>query len=540
MSNSSPFARLGAVAILATLALGLAGCASERPAEVGDLLPADTLLWLRCQHLDTLDEALERQGLMDLIVEELNQPEVRRELADDWGLSLTDDPRRDIARVLGHLARVDVSLHPGDAEALITVPEVAIVLEARDEAAADTLEAFVAGIAPTSEVWGETTVHRVPTGDEQILVLRHGRRLLASPQDSLLRTLHAALDVPPAVALAATAEYRRARGDGDHDVELYLASALEMGGFWPAVGPQAAMLADLDPALEKYGAKTAWLAMDYLLGDGTVRTFVPTDSPLAPLLDDPPVSPRTLAALPADTYAMEVVTLHEPARKVTLLKEIVGEVMAATTPHSDVPPLAQAPIQAAEAALGMPLEDLVADLTEVAIAGASEPGVVVLLRTADAAAAGKLEAALAASPALAFLQQGSPHTAGEVVLRTFRTSVDGEGPVHALGRRGETVMLLAMADDLSELDTYLRGLEAGTSVADAVPALVTEHLEQRGHAWFMLDLQRLAAAWDLDLAEGLADLPPPLAQRLATLVMAGHVAMVDDDVVQTRWSASGP
>jgi len=524
---------------LAAGGLLLPACAPE-PVDYGTVLPADCLLWIKAQRLETIEDALERQGLMELLVAELEKPEVRAQIQDDWGVGLTDDPRADLHALLSRLRRLDVAMHPGPAEGLLALPQLSVCLEPVDHPSAVQFEAFLANLADTSLARGEATVHVLPAGDDALFVLRHADRLVAASSDSLLRALHARFQAPPDSGLVTTADYRRVRGEASHDLEVYAAAGLGKHPFWPLQGPQAAAMAGLGPALEKYGEQTTWAGVDYLLTEWVTRAAVPADRSLAALMAGPAVASELLDHLPADAYAAQSVALHEPVAKVRWMKKIYRDMQGAAPPGQARSPLAAAPFEALEAALGFTLEDLAGELAEVAIAGTREPRAVALLRARDAAAAGRVLGMLAASPALGFLVEGEPAIAGDDTLRTFTAPMDELGRVHAFGRRGDIVTLLLMADGPEALTGYLERRRVGATLRDAVPPLAAPHLGARASSWFVLDLARLAAAWDLDLAQVLAELPAPLAERLQTLVAAGHALAPEPGLTHTVMSVSGP
>jgi hypothetical protein len=546
--RASGVARAVVVVSLLTLAVG---CAPDRP-DLGAVLPADTAAWLTCRQLDTLEGVLEQHGLMPLLVGELADPQVRRQLTEDWGLELSDDPRRDVHAVLSRLDRLDVSLHPrvgadsgtapGVGAPAAEAPHVAVWLLAQDTAAAAEIEAFLADVADSTTTRDDQAWHRLAGhGDAaEMWALRDGARLLAASDADLLHRLHARLRQTPDGGLAAVTRYQRVRGAGDHDLEIYLAGS--GAGELPAAlgaGPLAAM-SDLAPLLARYGDQAAWLGLDYLLTGLVGRTFYGPDHPLAGMLDDPMITSELVELLPADAHAAQVLAVHEPRAKLQLMRDLAREAMASAPAGQQVPPLAGSPFAALEAALGFSLADLAEELSEVAVAGATEPGLLLLLRAHDAAAASRVQEMLGTSPALGFLAEMAPHVAAGDTLRVFTAPMDADGRLHALGRHDRTVMLLLLADQASEFDTYLASLRAGAALPDAAAPLAGPHLAARGNSWLYLDLPRLAAAWELPLGPALAELPAPLAARLRALVLAGHAHIAEDGVVENVVSVSGP
>jgi hypothetical protein len=421
-------------------------------------------------------------------------------------------------------------------------PHLAVWLLARDDAAAAEIEAFLAHVADSTTTRDGQAWHRLADlGDAaQLWVLRDGARLLAASDADLLRRLHARLGETPDGGLAAVTRYQRVRGAGDHDLEVYLAAS--RAGELPAplgAGPLAAM-SDLGPLLARYGDQAAWLGLDYLLTGLVGRTFYGPDHPLAGMLDDPLITSELIDLLPADAHAAQVLAVHEPRAKLQLMRDLAREAMASAPAGQEVPSLAGSPFEALEAALGFSVADLAEELSEVAIAGATEPGLLLLLQAHDAAAASRVQEMLGTSPALGFLAEMAPHVAAGDTLRVFTAPMDADGRLHALGRHDRTVMLLLLADEASEFDTYLASLRAGTALPDAAAPLAGPHLAARGNGWLYLDLPRLAAAWDMPLGPALAELPAPLAERLRALVVAGHTLVTEDGVAETVVSVSGP
>ena len=544
-SLARPGRALAALSCLCLILVLAPACAPDR-ADLGRVLPTDTLLWLTCRNLETLETDLEQLGVMPLIVAELEDPEVRRQLTGDWGLALTDDPRADIHAVFSRLARLDVTLHPAPADttALLAMPALAVWLQAADEEAAQQLAAYLGDRASGHEVWGETDVHAMPAGGQSLWALRVGERLVACSDRGTLRLLHGRLTgdmaADPAAGLAGTPAYERVRGEPSRDVEVYLSEEVTARGFWPLPGLPAPAGPDPARIMARYGSQTLWLGMDYLVTEFISRTAVAPDSRLATLMDGPAVTADLVSRLPADTHAAQVMALHEPAAKLALIREIYTEMAAESPAVQQGLPLATDPFAGAAAVLGFTLEDLASELTELAIAGAGEPRVVVLMRAQDEAAAARVQAMLGGSPALGFLAEEEPHTATDVSLRVFRAAMSEAGELFALGRRGDTVMLLMLAEDVSEFDTYLASLAAGATLADAAPPMAGPHLAAPGQSWLYLDLARLASAWELPLEEGLARLPQPLGERLRGLVVAGHTVMIEPGLTETVMSISGP
>ncbi len=537
-----------ALAALFCLVLILAlapGCAPDR-ADLGEALPTDTLMWLTCRNFGTLEADLQQLGVMPMIVAELEDPDVRRQLTDDWGLELTDDPRADIHAVLSHLARLDVTLHPAaaDTTALMAMPALALWLEAADEVAAGQIEAFLDHLATGREAWAETEVLELPAGDRSLWALRVDHLLIACSDRDVLRLLHGRLtgatEADPVVGLATTAEYRRVRGEPSRDLELFLSEEVTARGLWPLPGLPAPAGPDPARIMARYGSQTLWAGMDYLMTGFVSRTAVDPDSRLATLTDTPAVTPDLVSQLPADTHAAQVTALHEPVQKLELIREIYAEVAAESPAVQQGLPLAADPFAGAAALLGFRLEDLATELREMAVAGASEPGVVVLLRGHDEDAARRVQTMLGGSPALGFLAEQATRTVGELSLRVFTAPMGEDGRLFALGRRGDTVMLLMLAEDVTEFDTYLETVAAGATLVDAAPPMAGPHLAVPASTWVYVDLARLAAAWDLDLEAGLADVPAPLADRLRRLVMAGHSVTVEPGLSETVMSISGP
>jgi len=110
---------------------------------------------------------------------------------------------------------------------------------------------------------------------------------------------------------------------------------------------------------------------------------------------------------------------------------------------------------------------------------------------------------------------------------------------HYLGRRAETVMLQLMVEDPVALETYL-GTIGQKELLGNLPDFATRQFGAEGYGWGFLDLGRLLAAYGEDLDDALEDMPPALAARLKTLVVAGHAVNLGEGRVEMVLEMSGP
>lgn len=527
--------RLAVAALLVVLA---AGC-SRGPADLGKVLPADTLFWLRLDRLDTLEGALVQHGLMDLVVARLREPATRENVADVLGITLGDDPRADVHALLASLRRADVTLHPARPGAATPDLRLFACLEARDAAAANAVAAILARRAAGTETWDGATVHLLRAGDQTVYLVQDAARLLVANDADLLRTLRGRLAAAPDRGLAGTASYRRVRGDRDHDLAAYLTPEFQSALTWPRGAPGAPDPAALAPLMEKYGSQVIWLGADYLFTRVVMRTALTEGSALEPLLDNPSGSSRLADWLPADTYAGEIVRVHDGARKLALVKQLFREVLAAMPAGEALPPLAMDPFATLEAGLGASLEELAGLVEEAALAAATGPGFLLLLRAASEADAERLQTVLGTSAMLGFLVEGEPREAGGVSVRTFTAPMDPEGRAIALGRKDATVLIVVAPRSLADLDAFLSGL-GGQGLVAAVSQPARRQLAAAGYGWFVLDAAGLVRTWDVPLDTALVDVPPPLAARLRSLVMGAHARITDGSVSETVVEISGP
>ncbi len=518
--------------------LVLVSC-SPAPRGIDRALPDDTLFWMRLDRLATLEAALDQQGLMDLLVAELDKPDRRDHVLTDLGLAISDDPRADIHAVMADLVRADVTVHPAAGDTTTGDPRVFVSLEAKDEAAASNLEAFLVEHARETRAWDDTPVHVLGDADDPVLVWRDGVRLLASDDPDLLREMRARLEDAPDPGLVGTDDYQRCHRDSDHDLQVYVAPEFQNLAGWPFDASTAYTAPGMHSLMEKYGSQASWMGIDYLLTGMVVRSTYEPGSVLIPFTECPSGRSQLLDQLPADTYAAEVCLVHEGARKATLFKELYREVMAANPSSAAMNPMAAAPFEVVESTLGFTLEDIMGPLAEVAFAGVPDAGFVVLLRTHDETEGEAMYDRFGASPVLNFLSEGEPRDISGCRLRTFHSPMDAEGRVFALGHRGDTVMLVVAAKTTAGLDAFVSGEQVG-KLPDAAPAPAKAHLQGEAYGWFMTDMAGLAAEWDIPLDEVFEDLPPAVAARLATLVVGGHTVVPSPGTVEAVFEMSGP
>jgi len=531
----TPRRRLAAVLLLAFVLS--VSCAPSRE-DIGRALPADTLFWLRLERLDTLEASLDRLGLWELLVARLQAPEVRRGLQDKLGLALSDDPRADVHAVLAMSRRADLTLHPVAAGAAPAELGFFGCLEARDAAAAGEIAAIISGAAARTEVWDETTVQVLETSGRPAYLLREGPRLLLANDAALMKRLLARLASPPDRGLAGTDAYRRLARDEDRDVSVYFTPAFQSATRWPLGGPATMPAPAILALMEKYGSQTCYFGADFLLTTVVSRTALEPESALAPLFENPSRRSRLIDWLPADTYAAEVVCVHDGARKLALIEQLYRDLLAAV-PAGEAMPLAANPFDALDVGLGIELADLADLVEEFAIAAAPGPGLVLLARTRGEADAERLLGAISSAPLLGLLAEGESRQAGGVTMRTFTAVMDPKGRAIALGRKDATVLVVVGPRSPADLDAFLVGLGGG-ALPEAAVQPARRQLAADGHAWFYLDAAGLVSTWDIPIDRTLAQVPAPLAQRLRTLVVGGHVVSRDAGVAETVIEFSGP
>lgn len=513
----------------------LAGCARE-PADHGAILPADTVFWASIDNLPGLEASLHRHGLWELIVAELAEEDARADLRQALGIELSDDPDRDLRELLASLERLDVSLHPPAAGGDPADQALLVHLTAGRERPVVDLAAAAARHAIATHDLDGATVHVLPFvgGDdhesEQLFVLREGRDLLAASDLDLLAAVRARLRDRPDDGLAGERIFRRARNGERHDVSVYLSP--DFPGASPSLlrGPAQPSLLAMPALVERYGTQATYLGADHGLTRMVSRTVLPAGSRLLPLMSmrDGPCS--LLADLPRDTYALVTMLVQTDAEKAALFRELLRDVLAAA-PLDEPPPVpTDDPLAMIDGLLGFDLLAAASLTTEIAVAAASAPEFLMLLRTTSADQAKQLLDMIEGSPALAFLPQQGRHEAGGASLRIFALPMDPTGRSIALGRRDETVLLL-IGTSIEELDAYLT-TPAGSDLAAALPAAARRQLTRSGHAWTYLDMAGLASAHGL-LEYLPADLPAPLAERLRGLVLSGIATMPEPGVQAT-------
>jgi hypothetical protein len=135
-------------------------------------------------------------------------------------------------------------------------------------------------------------------------------------------------------------------------------------------------------------------------------------------------------------------------------------------------------------------------------------------------------------PALAMMGPGEPTTLAGAEGLLWPVPMDRSGKVVFMGRHGDAMVLVAGARDQAAVESWLAGLGQG-ALTDGAPAHVRQALDQRGHGWGYLDLAGLMAVVGKNMDDELAELPPALAARLQTAVIAGHARSLEGGVVET-------
>ncbi|MDY0110357.1 MAG: hypothetical protein RBT60_10510 [Candidatus Krumholzibacteria bacterium] len=518
---------------LCGLSLGLGGCARETPADHAAALPADTVLWLRADNPPALAASLQRHGVWDLLVAELDKAEVREKLSETLGVTVSADPAADLRNLLASLASVDVSLHPPVADADADAYRFGIRVTAHKDELLDDLTAAAARRASGTRSLDGATVHLLTFGEDQDQVLSvwwADRTLLAANDGDLLASLHSRLARPADAGLAGTTAYRQAQDGKEHDLRLYLSP--DFPGAAPTVlrGPAAASLPAMPSLVEKYGSQALYLGLDYGLTRMVMRATMAPDSPLLPLFTYDDRKSRLLAQLPADTYACLLQLVQVDARKAELFNELLQDIMAAAPQQEQLPVPVDDPLAMMETMLGFALVDAASLTTEVAVAGTASLSLLMLLHTESPADAERLLDMLLRSPALAFLPKAGEREVAGAVLHAFSLPMDPEGRLHALARRDQTVMMLIGAKSDADLDACVAG---GASVlSSALPTEAHKHLGGSGHGWSYVDIAAMAQAHGGLLDDMASDLPAPLAQRLRNLVLSARVTAPSPGVAE--------
>jgi hypothetical protein len=521
------------VIALCAFSLCLSGCARETPADHAAALPADTVLWLRADNPPALAASLQRHGLWDLLVAELDKAEVREKLSETLGVTVSTDPGADLRNLLASLASVDVSLHPPLANADAADYRFCIRVTAHQEALIADLAATAARRASGTRNLDGATVHLLTFGEDQdqvLSVLPAGRSLLATNDGDLLAALRARLAQPADAGLAGTTAYRQAQDGQEHDLRLY--ASPDFPGSSPTIlrGPAAASLPAMLSLVEKYGSQATYVGFDYELTRVVMRIAMAPDSPLLPLFTYDDRKSRLLAQLPADTYACLLQLVQVDARKAEMFNELLQDIMASTPQQEQLPVPVDDPLAMMETMLGFALVDAASLTTEVAVAGTASLSLLLLMRTESPADAERLLGMLLSSPALAFLPNAGEREVAGAVLHTYSLPMDPQGRLHGLARRDQTVMMLIGAESAADLDACLAGGALGLS--NALPPEVRKHLSETGHTWSYVDIAALAQAHEGLLDDMTADLPAPLAQRLRNLALSARSMMPSPNVAE--------
>ncbi|MDD5719251.1 MAG: hypothetical protein PHQ53_06150 [Candidatus Krumholzibacteria bacterium] len=527
------YALIVCVIAICGLLLGLGGCARKTPADRAAALPTDTLFWLRIDNPPALETSLQRHGVWDLLVAELDRTEVRETLSETLGVTVSADPAVDLHTLLASLASIDVSLHPPVADADEADYRFGIRVTAHKEELLADLAAAAARRATATRDLAGATVHLLTFGEDQdqtLWVWWADRTLLAANDGDLLASLHSRLARPADAGLAGTTAYRQAQDGKEHDLRLYLSP--DFPGAVPTIlrGPAAASLPAMPSLVEKYGSQALYLGLDYGLTRMVMRATMAPDSPLLPLFTYDDRKSRLLAQLPADTYACLLQLVQVDARKAEIFNELLQDVMAAAPQQEQLPVPVDDPLAMMETMLGFALADAALLTTEIAVAGTASLSLLTLLHTESPADAERLLGMLLSSPALAFLPNAGEREVAGAVLHTYSLPMDPQGRLHGLARRDQTVMMLIGAESAADLDACLAGGAPGLS--NALPPEVRKHLGGSGHGWSYVDIAAMAQAHGGLLDDIASDLPAPLAQRLRNLVLSARVTAPSPGVAE--------
>ena len=511
--------------ILATLVL--IGCSSkDEPATLGNILPDDTLAWLHLDDLPALETALDEYGLLELLVAELDQPEIREALQAELGLVLADDPRESIHTLLQDVRRADISvhdpLHQGDEE-----PVFVVHLECVDEAAAGRAVDLVREHADgeVSQL-GFTALLIEADGDLTLMIGHTGAHVvLATEGERWGRIMGAVID-PPATGLVDTEDYQRVSDGQAHQIAIFVTPEFqdEMQTFFPmapGINP-----ASMVPLMEKYGSQHAFVGVDYRVTRLIARQAYEAGGRLAPLYVNPSGKSEFVKWMPAGTFFFDGGLVHDGPPKLELIRELMMDAMNAASGAAggQMPPLPEDPFAAAEGTLGFSLFDLAERLREVAVAGAESPGWLLLMRARDEAAAQEVLEMFTGNPALGMLTEGEPVTVDDVTLRSFAWPGDSEARQQFIGRRGDTVMMVFQVAGAAAIEEFLAQIGDGALLASA-PDHAKAQLGSTACGWVYVDLGGVLAAVGAGLDEELAEMPPALMQRLRTLKAAGLMTM---------------
>ena len=522
--------------------LVLIGCSSkDQPDSLGKILPTDTLAWIHLDDLPALETALDEFGLLDLLVAELDQPEVRDELQEELGLVLAADPRESIHTLLQDVRRADISahdpLHQGDEE-----PVFVVHLECVDEAAAGRVIDLVREHADGEVSQMGFTALIIEADDDLTLMIGHtgAHVVLATEGERWGRIMGAVID-PPTTGLVDTEDYQRVSDGGAHQIAIFVTPEFqdEMQTFFPmapGINPMSMM-----PLMEKYGSQHAFLGVDYLVTRLIARQACEAGSRLAPLYVNPSGESEFVKWMPAGTFFYDGGLIHDGRPKLELIRELMMDAMDAASGAvgDQMPALPEDPFAAAEEILGFSLFDLAERLREVAVAGAESPGWLLLLRANDETAAQEVLEMFTGNPALGMLIEGEPVTVDDITLRSFGWPGDPEARQQFIGRRGDTVMMVFQVAGAAAMEGFLAQIGDGAMLA-SVPDHAKKQLDSTACGWGYIDLGGVLAAVGADLDEELAELPPALAQRLRALKAAGRMTMHEGGVSELVLELGAP
>jgi len=522
------------------LVSALVGCSPQSGTdEVGRWLPGDTLAWLHLDEVSAMETALEQAGLLDLLIEELDEPETREDIKENLGIELADDPRETVHAMFQDIRRVDVSAHPPLHAGEVDPAWVFHVDCVDDLAAARIMDMIKPHSDELLTMGAFEMLVVIPDDDHRLFVAQTGAHLVLSDEAEICGAMLGNLIDPPAVSLVDAEEYLLVADSRSHQVRFYMSRAFQselkgLGGMPPGYN-----VAAMTPIMDKYGSQTAFVGCDYQITKIVSRQALEPDSPLVPLLDIPAGKSELLAWMPADAFAGEWGLVHEGRQKMELLRQLIVDTMeaAAEVSGETLPPMQADPVTSMEAALGFSLNDAAALVHEWALAG-SELGYIMFLRAGDEAGAEELLDMLLACPALAMFPEADPLTVGDATMRQY--TWPGQPEVgHYLGRKGDTVMLQLMVKDAVALEAYL-GSIGENGLLGNLPGFAAGQLEEEGYGWGFVDVGRLLAAFEQDLDGMLEEVPPALAARLRTLVIAGHALNVGEGRVEMVLEVSGP
>jgi hypothetical protein len=532
--------RLAPLAVALLTLASLLGCGQEEPTSFGRVLPADTMAWLHLGDLPSLEVALESHGLMDLLVAELDDPETREQLQSELGLTLAEDPRVTVHALLQELRSADVSVHPvlhESTEGGPTPPAVVVHLECADEAAAGRVLDLVRERADGEIAVGGQMALQINAEDELAIVIgQNGAHVVLSNEAERWGEVMGDLIDPPATGLIDTEAYQRLvpeEGRGTMMAYVTPEAQAELRGFpMPAPGVDPVTMQAL---MEKYGSQYAYLSTDYLLGRMVSRQMMTSGSPLEPLMECQSGRSELLRWLPTDTFVYEGWLVENGREKLELIRTLLTDVMGSMSgalPPGQMPPGSEDPVMAVETALGFSLAELADRVREVAIAGTGSTGWLLMMRAHDETQAQEIVDLFGGCPLLAMVPEGEPVEVGGTSLRSFALPTDERGSLQLMGRHDDTMLMAFMVPDAAAIEGFL-GQAGQGALMGAVPTHASRQLEQDACGWGYLDLSALLAAVGQGSEDAFDELPPPLAQRLRELRLAGHMAMLEGGVSET-------